>query len=96
MHRCTAVVGAADCLRTLRLLKIVRHLACSCCKTAKQTLHFLETVRHLPHLCCCRTAKQVLEAAGAEGRLGQQGAGAAVLYGHTDSLFCRLPHVRLA
>lgn len=40
-----------------------------------------------------RTAKQVLEAAGAEGRLGQPGAGAAVLYGHTDSLFCCMPHV---
>lgn len=40
-----------------------------------------------------RTAKQVLEAAGAEGRLGRLGAGAAVLYGHTDSLFCHLPHV---
>lgn len=40
-----------------------------------------------------RTAKEVLEAAGAEGRLGPLGAGAAVLYGHTDSLFCHLPHV---
>eukprot|EP00887_Chlorella_sp_A99_P005178 scaffold1.g5178.t1 len=39
----------------------------------------------------CRQARQVLEQAAAQGRLGPHGAGARVVYGHTDSLFVELP-----
>ena len=42
----------------------------------------------------CRRAKEVLEAAAAEGRLAPHGAGARVIYGHTDSLFVLLPEAR--
>lgn len=39
----------------------------------------------------CRRAKEIVEAAGRDGRLGPHGAGARVLYGHTDSIFVMLP-----
>jgi DNA polymerase delta subunit 1 len=39
----------------------------------------------------CVRAKEVLEAAATDGRLGFAGAGAKIIYGHTDSLFVELP-----
>jgi DNA polymerase delta subunit 1 len=39
----------------------------------------------------CRTAKEVLESAAAYGQLGPAGRDACVIYGHTDSLFVKLP-----
>ena len=39
----------------------------------------------------CRRAKEVLEHAAANGRLGPSGSEARVIYGHTDSLFLHLP-----
>jgi hypothetical protein len=39
----------------------------------------------------CRSALALLHSAAADGRLGEHGSGARVIYGHTDSLFLALP-----
>jgi len=42
----------------------------------------------------CRRAKELVEQAAVEGRLGPHGAGARVIYAQTDSIFVLLPQVR--
>lgn len=44
-----------------------------------------------PSHCLCSRAKELVEHAGREGRLSPHGAGAQVLYGHTDSIFVQFP-----